>query len=138
MAVFPVVRSPKINSLCPLPMGIKASITFIPVCKGTVTGARCIIPGASLSTGRRFSVEITPLLSKERPVASITLPNNSSPTGASKTLPVRNTSQPAFKFSLSSNKIIPTPSRSRLYAIPKRPPGNLTNSSACTLGKPTA
>src|ERR1039458_5894741 len=55
MAVFPVCRSPKINSRCPRPIGISASTTFSPVCKGTTTGPRSIMGGAGRSTGRRWA-----------------------------------------------------------------------------------
>ena len=37
---------------CPLPIGIMPSIALIPVCRGTETLCRSIIPGASDSTGR--------------------------------------------------------------------------------------
>ena len=49
--VFPVCLSPTINSLCPLPIGTKASIAFIPVSNGVRTKSLSIIGGASFSTG---------------------------------------------------------------------------------------
>src|ERR1700678_4303043 len=58
IAVLPVWRSPRINSRWPRPMGISASTTFSPVCKGTLTGARSMIVGAGRSTGRGFSAAI--------------------------------------------------------------------------------
>ena len=39
-----------INSLCPLPIGTKLSIDFNPVCIGSLTDLRGIIPGALTST----------------------------------------------------------------------------------------
>ena len=49
-AVLPVCLSPIINSLCPLPIGTKLSIDLSPVCIGSLTDLRGIIPGALTST----------------------------------------------------------------------------------------
>ena len=49
--VLPVARSPMINSRCPRPIGIIASIAMMPVCTGWVTGRRLMIPGAIFSNG---------------------------------------------------------------------------------------
>ena len=51
MAVLPVCLSPMMSSLCPLPIGTRASIAFIPVCKGEFTGERSRIEGALYSMG---------------------------------------------------------------------------------------
>ena len=51
IVVLPVCLSPKINSLCPLPIGTNASIAVIPVRRGVSTGCLVITPGATLSTG---------------------------------------------------------------------------------------
>jgi hypothetical protein len=53
MAVFPVWRSPMINSRCPRPMGIIESMDLMPVCSGSRTGWRSTTPGAMRSMGMR-------------------------------------------------------------------------------------
>src|ERR687886_474644 len=57
MAVLPVWRSPMISSRCPRPIGISVSTALRPVCIGSCTGLRGMIPGALTSTRRR-SVEV--------------------------------------------------------------------------------
>ena len=52
MAVLPVPRSPMISSRCPRPIGIIESIALMPVCSGSFTGWRTMMPGASISTLR--------------------------------------------------------------------------------------
>ena len=54
---YPVCRSPMINSRCPRPMGTKLSTAFSPVCMGSLTEIRGIIPGAFNPT-RRLSAEV--------------------------------------------------------------------------------
>jgi hypothetical protein len=87
MAVLPVWRSPRINSRWPRPMGMSASTTFRPVCKGTMTGARSMMGGAGRSTGRRSSAATGPLPSRGLPSGSITRPSKPSPTATSMTRP---------------------------------------------------
>ena len=53
---YPVCLSPMINSLCPLPIGTKLSTALIPVCIGSFTEIRGIIPGALTPTRARPSV----------------------------------------------------------------------------------
>ncbi len=55
MAVLPVWRSPMINSRCPRPIGIIASIGLMPVCTGRLTLLRSITPGAMRSMLRNFA-----------------------------------------------------------------------------------
>ena len=52
MAVLPVPRSPMISSRWPRPIGIIESMALMPVCSGSFTGWRTMMPGASLSTLR--------------------------------------------------------------------------------------
>jgi hypothetical protein len=49
-AVFPVCLSPIISSRWPLPIGTKQSTAFNPVCIGSCTDLRGMIPGALIST----------------------------------------------------------------------------------------
>src|SRR5271154_4001781 len=44
-AVLPVCRSPMISSRWPRPIGISASIAFSPVCTGSCTDLRGVMPG---------------------------------------------------------------------------------------------
>ena len=58
--VGPVLRSPIISSRWPRPIGTKASTALIPVCIGSFTLWRSMIPGAGVSTGRVRLLSIRP------------------------------------------------------------------------------
>ena len=125
-----------INSRCPLPTGTRASSALIPVCIGSDTLWRGIIPGAFNSILLFSEDWIGPLPSIGFPKPSTTRPNNSFPTGTSTISPVRLTVSPSL-IPVSSPKIeTPTLSISRLRAIPLMPPGNSTISPACTWSRP--
>ena len=62
IAVLPVPRSPMISSRWPRPIGIIESIALMPVCSGSLTGWRTMMPGASLSTLRECLALIGPSL----------------------------------------------------------------------------
>ncbi len=125
-----------ISSRWPRPIGIKASTALMPVCTGSCTDLRGIMPGAFTSTKRRSVASIGPLPSIGLPRASTTRPRRPLPTGASTIAPERLTVSPSL-MSRSSPKITtPTLSTSRLRAIPRIPPGNSTSSPACTLSRP--
>ena len=51
MVVLPVERSPMMSSRWPRPIGIMASMAMMPVCTGTETDFRVMMPGAIFSTG---------------------------------------------------------------------------------------
>ena len=130
IAVLPVCLSPMISSLCPLPTGIKESIAFKPVCIGSLTDSRGIIPGAFVSTLDLLTFFRGPLPSIGFPKASTTLPNNPLPIGTSTIDPVLLTVSPSL-IVLSLPKITtPTLSLSKFKAIPAIPPGNSTISPA--------
>ena len=57
---YPVCLSPMISSRWPLPMGTKLSTALIPVCMGSFTEMRGMIPGAFTPTRARRSVAIGP------------------------------------------------------------------------------
>ncbi len=95
MAVLPVPRSPMISSRWPRPIGIIESIALIPVCSGSFTGWRLMMPGATMSTLRVVVVCTGPSPSTGRPNASTTRPTSARPTGTSSTRPVRRTSSPS-------------------------------------------
>ena len=128
MAVLPVVLSPIINSLCPLPIGIMASIALMPVCTGVSTDFLMATFGATISTSRVSFVSTGPLPSIGDPIPSTTLPKSSSPTGTCITLPVPRTSVPSLMPRGSPRMTIPTLSSSRFRAIPATPPSNSTSS----------
>ena len=58
MAVLPVPRSPMISSRWPRPIGIIESMALMPVCSGSFTGWRTMMPGACDSTLRVIVVAI--------------------------------------------------------------------------------
>ena len=129
-AVFPVCLSPIINSLWPLPIGIRESIDFKPVCMGSLTDCLGIIPGAFTSTRFLFFAESEPFPSIGLPKPSTTRPKSSLPTGTSTIALVLLMVSPSFIF-LSSPKITtPTLSFSKFNAIPFELSSNSTISPA--------
>ena len=95
MAVLPVWRSPMISSRWPRPIGIIESIALMPVCIGSCTDLRAMMPGALISTLRESLVPIGPLPSIGWPSALTTRPISASPTGTCAILPVRLTRSPS-------------------------------------------
>ena len=136
-AVLPVWRSPMISSRWPRPIGISASIAFSPVCTGSCTDLRGMMPGAFTSTRLRCTSVSGPLPSIGVPSPSTTRPSRPLPTGTSTIEPVRETVSPS-RICLSSPKITtPTLSVSRFSAMPRRPaPGNSTISPAMQFCRP--
>ena len=57
---YPVCLSPMMSSRWPLPMGTRLSTALIPVCMGSFTEMRGMIPGAFTPTRARRSVAIGP------------------------------------------------------------------------------
>ena len=66
MAVLPVWRSPMISSRWPRPIGISASIALMPVCIGSFTPRRGMMPGALTSTRRRSAASVIGALAVDR------------------------------------------------------------------------
>ena len=95
IAVFPVLRSPMMSSRWPRPIGVIESMALMPVCSGVFTGCRSTMPGAGLSTARRFVEMIGPLPSTGLPSGSTTRPIIASPTGTERSSPVVRTSIPS-------------------------------------------
>ena len=90
--VLPVCRSPTISSRWPRPMGMSASMTLIPVCNGTVTGASVHdVRGRAFDRYAPAGNHRQPLRvqSAGRPNGLMMRPINSSPTGTSITCPLR-------------------------------------------------
>ena len=117
-AVFPVCRSPMINSRWPRPIGTIASIAFRPVCRGSFTGDRATTPGAMRSIGICCFETIGPLPSIGCPSALTTRPTSSGPTGTEMMRPVRLTVSPSLISEKSPSSTAPTLSSSRLSAMP--------------------
>src|SRR5215207_1343669 len=136
IAVFPVWRSPMINSRWPRPIGIIESIAFSPVCIGSFTGWRWITPGALNSAGRVSEVLTSPLSSSGRPSGSTRRPSSSSPTGISSSRAVRLTVSPSTILSQSPKSTAPTLSSSRFSARPITSCGSSSISSAMQLSRP--
>ena len=88
IAVLPVYLSPIISSLCPVPIGVSASIAVRPVCKGWCTDFLVIIPGATRSIGRVLLLSMSPLPSMGLTVGSLILQMRLSTTGLEANLPV--------------------------------------------------
>ena len=86
--------------------------------------------------GRRLLEATGPLPSSGRPSGSMTRPSNPSPTATSMTRPVRWTSSPAWRCQYSPSRTTPISSASTLNAMPSTSPGNVTNSSKPTPGRP--
>ena len=118
MVVLPVWRSPMINSRWPRPMGIMLSMALMPVCNGTETLLRSMMPGAGLSMRRCSVVLIGPLPSMGLPSASTTRPIRASPTGTETTSPVRSTVSPSLMPASSPSMTTATEFSSRFSAMP--------------------
>ena len=137
IAVLPVCLSPMINSRCPRPIGIIASIALIPVCKGSFTGSLKITPGAFRSSGISYNCPlIGPLPSIGAPNVLITRPLIPSPTLIEAISPVRFTLSPSLIPLLSPIKTTPTLSSSRFSAIALIPLSNSTSSPERTFLNP--
>src|ERR1700677_4501425 len=137
IAVLPVWRSPMISSRWPRPIGISASIAFRPVCIGSCTDLRGMMPGAFTSTRICVTLVSGPLPSIGVPSPSTTRPSKPRPAGTSTIEPVRDTVSPS-RIARSSPKItMPTLSVSRFSAMPRKPAvGNSTISPAMQFCKP--
>ncbi len=113
-----------------------ASIAFIPVCIGTLTGSRVITPGATRSTSWSFFLFIFDLPSSGIMSGSTTRPNNSSETGIDRIELVLVTLSPSRTLSAPSTITTPTLSVSRLRARPFAPDSNSSISMLCTFSRP--
>ena len=93
MADLPVPRSPMMSSRCPRPMGIMESMGLRPVCRGSFTGCRFTIPGATTSIWRGPSTGSMGPESVQGLSQWVHHPTHvaRAPTGTSRTFPVRRT-----------------------------------------------
>src|SRR4051794_17349609 len=125
-----------ISSRCPRPIGIIESTALSPVCLGSSTGWRWTTPGALNSAGRVSEVLMSPLSSSGRPSGSTRRPSSCSPTGISRSLPVRFTVSPSETLSHSPKSTAPTLSSSRFSASPTTSWGSSSISSDMQLSTP--
>ena len=93
--VLPVLRSPMISSRWPRPIGVIASIALMPVCSGSCTGLRPMMPGAWISMRRSCAPTSSPRPSIGSPRALTTRPSTPSPTGTERMRPVALTVWPS-------------------------------------------
>jgi hypothetical protein len=96
MVVLPVARSPMISSRWPRPIGIIASIDMMPVCTGTETDFRLMMPGAIFPSDSSRRRRCRPCRRSAGPSALTTRPSSASPTGTESSLPVVRHSEPSL------------------------------------------
>ena len=135
-AVLPVWRSPMISSRWPRPMGIIESMALMPVCIGSWTVLRAMMPGALTSILRLSVASSGPLPSTGWPSAFTTRPTSASPTGTSAMRPVRLTTSPSRTASKLPSSATPTLSSSRFSTRPTTPLPKSSNSPAIAFSSP--
>ena len=135
-AVLPVLRSPMMSWRWPRPIGVMASIAFMPVCSGSSTGWRSRTPAAWSSKARSSLDSMGPKPSIGWPRGLITRPRKFSPTGIERTSPVRLTSSPSERVSKLPSTTTPMESVSRFCATPMTPFGNSSSSFVMQPGSP--
>src|ERR671917_209774 len=113
IVVLPVLRSPMISSRWPRPTGVMASMALMPVCSGSCTGLRPMMPGAWISMRRSCTPTRGPLPSTGLPSASTTRPSRPSPTGTDRMRPVALTVSPSLTAAASPSTTAPIESSSR-------------------------
>ena len=136
IVVLPVLRSPMISSRWPRPIGINESIDLMPVCIGSCTGWRPMMPGAWTSMRRVPAPLSGPLPSMGSPMAFTTRPSRASPTGIERMSPVERTVWPSWISSTSPSTTAPIESSSRLRARPIEPFSNSSISLTAAFGRP--
>ena len=136
IVVLPVLRSPMISSRWPRPIGVIASIDLMPVCSGSCTGRRPVIPGAWISIRRCSTPESSPSPSIGSPRALTTRPSTPSPTGTDRIRPVDLTVCPSSMLSTSPRTTAPIDLSSRLRARPTVPSSNSSSSLTAASGSP--
>ena len=107
-----------ISSRWPRPIGIIESMALMPVCIGSCTDLRAMMPGALTSILRDSVALIGPLPSIGTPSALTTRPISASPTGTCAILPVRLTVSPSRTSSKLPSSATPTLSSSRFSTRP--------------------
>ena len=111
-------------------------MALMPVCIGSCTGLRPMMPGAWISMRRGATLVSGPLPSIGSPSALTTRPSTPSPTGTDKMSPVARTVWPSSMASTSPRTTAPIDSSSRLRARPKVPSSNWSSSLTAASGRP--
>ena len=99
-------------------MGIMLSMALMPVCSGTDTLLRSMMPGARRSMAQWSAASMGPLPSTGWPSASTTRPIMASPTGTDTTRPVRSTVSPSSMPASLPSMTTATEFSSRFRAMP--------------------
>ena len=133
--VLPVLRSPMISSRWPRPIGVMASMALMPVCSGSCTGWRPMMPGAWTSR-RRVLGAGDRALAVDRLAERVDDPaEQPSPTGTERMRPVALTVWPSSIWSASPRTTAPIDSSSRFRARPRVPPSNSSSSLTARVGQ---
>ena len=117
-------------------MGIMLSMALMPVCRGTDTLLRLMMPGAGRSMGRISLDSMAPRPSTGWPRELTTRPISPSPTGTETTWPVRETLSPSLIPSSDPSITMATEFSSRFSAMPYAPLEKRTSSFAMHLSSP--
>src|SRR5690606_16361268 len=136
IVVLPSLRSPMISSRWPRPTGVTESTALMPVCSGSCTGWRPMMPGAWISMRRSCTPTSGPLSSTGLPRASTTRPSRPSPTGTDRMRPVALTGSPSLTEAASPRTTAPIDSSSRFSARPTTPLSNSSSSLTAASGSP--
>ena len=134
--VLPVLRSPMMSSRWPRPIGVMASMALMPVCMGSFTGWRAMMPGAWTSRRRVSAPAIAPLPSMGSPRGLTTRPSRASPTGTERIRPVARTSCSSWSPVSLPRMTAPMVSSSRFSARPSVPSSNSSSSLTAAPGRP--
>src|SRR6266508_958048 len=117
-------------------MGVIESMALMPVCSGSCTGLRAVIPGAWTSSRRVVEALTGPLPSMGTPRLLTTRPRSSSPTGTDRMRPVAFTVWPSSTCSPPPRMTAPIDSSSRLRESPSDPSSNSSSSFTAASGRP--
>ena len=112
------------------------SMALMPVCRGSWTGWRPVMPGAWISIRRCWTPLSGPLPSSGSPSTLTTRPTTPSPTGTDRMSPVASTVCPSSIESTEPSTTAPIVSSSRLRARPMVPSANRSISLTAALGRP--
>ena len=134
--VLPVLRSPMISSRWPRPIGVMASMALMPVCSGSCTGLRPMIPGAWTSMRRVPTLVSGPLPSTGSPRVLTTRPRRPSPHGHREDLAGGLDRLALLDGSTSPSTTAPMDSSSRFRARPIVPSSNSSISLTAQSGRP--
>ena len=117
-------------------MGMSESMDLMPVCIGSCTGLRPVMPGAWISMRLGIGLDSGPLPSTGSPSGLTTRPSRPSPTGIDRMSPVACTGWPSSMPSTSPRTTAPMEVSSRFSARPTAPLANRSISLTAASGSP--